>query len=135
MRIKGYYYRDKDQAFLVSEDMKKSIDSALAQSKEVDTGGRTLYPIFDAPSDYEVRAGKTRVAAWCIKPNQTPTLRWYWQIREHKKSDSRCKPLGGGLCGFKMVRYLDWNASASKWELLPMVNHASSEQEKVLDSN
>lgn len=135
MRIKGYFYRDKDQAFMVGDATKKAIDAAIMQGQEVDTGGHTLYPIFEPPTDYEIKAGKTKMQAWLIRPNQTPTLRWYWQIREHKKTDNRCKPLGGGLCGFKMIRYMDWNASTSKWELLPMVNHADSEQEKVLDSN
>lgn len=61
-------------------------------------------------------------------------VQWYWQVREHTKRHHDCKPLGDGLCGFKMVRYEDWNDETKKWELLPMVNHATPEQERVLDS-
>ncbi len=134
MRVKDYFYRDKDQAFLVSDSVKKGIEKALAHGLPVDTGGKVLYPIFENPSEQDVRAGKTREAAWQIRPDNCPTLRWYWQIQEHKKAHVGCKPLGDGLCGFKMVRFYDWNAESGKWELCPMVNHADSAQEKVLDS-
>lgn len=135
IRAKGYYYRDKDQAFIVSAEMKKAIDKAIAHGMPVDTGGKVLYPILDAPSKQDIAMGKTRTEAWLIRPNSSPAIRWYWQIQEHKKGHTGCKTLGDGLCGFKMVRYAEWNASTSKWELLPMVNHADSVQERVLDSN
>ena len=61
-------------------------------------------------------------------------VRWYWQIQAHDKKHTGCKPLGDGLCGFKMVRYEDWNGETHSWELLPMENHATPEQEAVLDS-
>ena len=134
MDVKGYYYRDEDQAFLVSDEATKEINRALARGSEVDTGGKTLYPIFSNPTERMLRTGKTKIPAWVIRPDSTPTLRWYWQIQEHKRNHSKCKPIGDGLCGFKMVRYFEWNASTSKWELCPMVNHADSVQEKVLDS-
>lgn len=132
-RAKGYYYRDKDQAFMVADSVKKEIDKAIAHGLPVDTGGHTLYPILDEPTEQEIRFGKTTTEAWIIRPNSVPTLRWYWQIQEHRKNHTSCKPLGDGLCGFKMVRYAQWNTSARKWELLPMVNHADSVQEQVLD--
>lgn len=135
MRIKGYFYRDKDQAFLVDKQLEKDINKAVAHGWTIDTGGKVIYPILDDPSESEIRAGKTKVAAWWIKPNQIPTLRWYWQIQEHHKNHSYCKSLGDGLCGFKMVRFYNWDETSKKWELLPMINHATAEQEKVLDSN
>lgn len=135
MQPKGYYYRDKDQAYMVDTAMVKQINKAIMHGTPIDTGGKILYPIFGSPSEKDIKAGKTRTPAWLIRPNSIPTLRWYWQIQEHKKAHTGCKPLGDGLCGFKMVRYFDWNTSTGKWELLPMVNHADSVQEKVLDSN
>lgn len=134
MKVKGFYYRDKDQAFLVSDAAVKEINKALIHNIPVDTGGYILYPIFEDPSEQDIRAGKTKKVAWQIRPNQCPTVRWYWQVQEHKKSHHSCTSLGDGLCGFKMVRFYTWNASTSKWELSPMVNHADSEQEKVLDN-
>lgn len=135
MRAKGYYYRDKDQAFVVDPQKVKEINHAIMHGLPVDTGGRVLYPILDAPSEFQKRTGKTKTESWLINHNSSPTLRWYWQIQEHKKGHTGCKPLGDGLCGFKMVRYAQWDEASKKWELLPMLNHATSEQEKVLDSN
>jgi len=135
MNAKGYFYTENGQAYMVDKSLAKSINSAILHGLEIDTGGRTLYPILDDPTEQQIRAGNTKTPAWHIRPNSTPTLRWYWQIREHHKSHVGCKPIGDGLCGFKMVRFYDWNASTSKWELLPMINHADSQQEKVLDSN
>lgn len=135
MNIKGFFYRDKDQAFLVSDAIAKNIKKAIIRGENIDTGGKILYPIFKDPTEKELRAGKLRTPAWLIRNGSTPTLRWYWQVREHKKADMGCKPLGDGLCGFKMVRFYEWNASASKWELSPMVNHADTQQEQVLDNS
>ena len=134
MRAKAYYYKDKDQAFLVSESQKKSIDLDIIHGRPVDTGGKTLYPILEDLTEVDIRAGKTKAIAWIIRNGQSPTARWYWQIQEHRKSHATCHPLGDGLCGFKMVRFYEWNASTSKWELCPMVNHADTLQEQVLDS-
>lgn len=135
MRVKGYYYKDKDQAFLVSESDFKAIQKAIMHGLPVDTHGHTLYPIFTDPSEEEIRAKKTKTVAWLIRDGQSPTARWYWQIKEHRKADTGCKTLGGGLCGFKMIRYAQWDDESKKWELLPMLNHADSEQEKVLGAN
>jgi hypothetical protein len=134
MIAKTYYYRDKDQAFLVDDDQVKRINKAVMHNLPVNFE-RTLYPIFENPTEKEIRAGKTRRSAWQIRPHSCPTVRWYWQIQEHKKGHTGCKPLGDGLCGFKMVRFYEWNESASKWELSPMVNHADLQQEQVLDNN
>lgn len=135
MRAKGYYYRDKDQAFMVDERMFKQINHCVTHGLPVSTNGHTLYPILEAPSEQELRKGTPRVPAYAIHDGGVPVIRWYWQIQEHKKAHSGCKSLGDGLCGFKMVRYAEWNETSKKWELLPMVNHASLEQERVLDSN
>lgn len=135
MRAKGYYYMENGQAYMVAESVAKDINKSIAHGLPVDTGGRVIYPIISDPTEREIRAGKAKTAAWVIRPNSSPTLRWYWQIQEHKKSHASCKPIGDGLCGFKMVRFFTWNASAGKWELSPMVNHATPEQEQVLDSN
>lgn len=59
-------------------------------------------------------------------------VRWYWKICEHDKLHNGCVPLGDGLCGVKAIRYRVWNCG--KWEAEPMVNHATPEQEQVLDS-
>ena len=134
MIAKSYYYRDKDQAFLVDDNEVKKINKALMHGLPVDSIERTLYPIFEEPTEKEIAAGKTTKPAWMIRPHSSPTVRWYWQVQEHKKKHSSCIPLGGGLCGFKMIRYYAWNGSTNKWELSPMVNHADSEQEKVLDN-
>jgi hypothetical protein len=134
MRVKAYYYKKDGQAFMVDEMLKKQIDKAIAHGMEANDSDDTLYPIFDTPSEHELRAGKTKEAVWLIRPHSTPTLRWYWQVQEHKKKHSECKQIGDGLCAFKMVRYAEWNADSKKWELLPMVNHASAEQEQVLDN-
>lgn len=135
MIAKSYFYRDKDQAFLADDAEVKKINKAIMHGLPVNSIGKTLYPIFDAPTEREMREGKIRRPAWQIKPHSCPTVRWYWQIQEHKKNHTGCKPLGDGLCGFKMVRFYEWNESASKWELSPMVNHADSQQEQVLDTN
>lgn len=60
-------------------------------------------------------------------------VRWYWAVREHEDYHKDCTLLDNGLCGFKMLRYERWNEDEKTWELLPMENHASPEQEKVLD--
>ena len=135
MKVKGYYYKERDQAFMVSDAVFKDIEKAIAHGLPIDTGGKVLYPMFSEPTEDEIRFNKTRIPAWLIRDGHQPALRWYWQVREHKKLDKGCKPLGGGLCGFKMVRFAEWNDDSKKWELLPMVNHADSSQEKVLDSN
>lgn len=59
-------------------------------------------------------------------------VEWYWMIQPHDKSHFRCHPLGDGLCAVKVVRYENWNGEA--WEAEPMENHATPEQEQVLDS-
>jgi len=135
MRANGYYYMENGQAYMVAESVAKDINKAIAHGLPVDTGGHALYPIMPEPTEREIRAGKAKTAAWLIRPNSSPALRWYWQIQEHKKNHASCKPLGDGLCGFKMVRFFTWNATTSKWELCPMVNRATPEQEQVLDSN
>lgn len=135
MLMKAYYYKKDGQAYMVDERTKKKIDKAIIHGIEANDSDYTLYPIFNDPSEKDIRAGNTKKPVWLIRPHSIPTLRWYWQIQEHKKAHTGCKPLGDGLCGFKMVRYAEWNGSTSSWELLPMVNHADSEQEKVLDTN
>lgn len=134
MKVKAYYCKKDGQAFMVDDALKKQIDHAIMHGLEANNSDYTLYPIFEAPSEQEIRAGKTKEAVWLIRPHSTPTLRWYWQVQEHKKKHTACKVLGDGLCAFKMVRYAEWNAVSNKWELLPMVNHASTEQERVLDN-
>lgn len=135
MKVKSYYYQDKDQAFLISDSAFREVEKARIHGLSIKTGGYTLYPIFEPPTETEIRLNKTKTPAWLIRDGGCPTVRWYWQIREHKKGHSNCKTLGDGLCGFKMVRFAEWNDEAKKWELLPMVNHADSQQEKVLDTN
>lgn len=61
-------------------------------------------------------------------------VRWYWMVQPHNKSHARCKLLGDGLCAIKMVRYEDWNEGLHRWEAVPMDNHATPEQEQVLDT-
>lgn len=133
-KLKGYFYKDKDQAFMVSDSDFKDIQGALMRGEGADTSGRILYPVFDKPTKWEIEQGKARTPAYMVRDGQLPTLRWYWQIREHKRTDHGCIPVGDGLCGFKMVRFMNWNAEKDQWELEPMVNHADSAQEKVLDS-
>ena len=134
MRAKAYYYKKDGQAYMIDESLTKAVNKAIAHGLEANNSDYTLYPIFEAPSEQDIRAGKTKEAVWLIRPHSTPTLRWYWQVQEHKKKHTACKVLGDGLCAFKMVRYAEWNETSKKWELLPMVNHASLEQERVLDS-
>jgi len=59
---------------------------------------------------------------------------WYWMIQPHQKNHGRCKPLGDGLCAIKMIRYENWNEDNKSWEPEPMDNHATPEQEQVLDA-
>ena len=62
-------------------------------------------------------------------------IRWYWMIQAHQpRSHSQCRLLGDGLCAIKMVRYETWNEERGCWEEEPMPNHATPEQEEVLDS-
>lgn len=135
MSVKGYYYQERGQSFMVADSVRKAVDKAIAHGLPVETGGHTLYPIFADPTAEELRAGKTRKPAWHIRNGHTPTLRWFWQVKEHHKADISCKRLGDGLCGIRMVRFYEWNESTRAWELMPMVNHADSQQEKVLDSS
>lgn len=132
MNIKTYKYEDKGQWYCVTETDLKKIKSGEGEPNYI---GRALYPIYDDPSEKEIEKGKTRIPATVIRDGATPMVRWYWQIREHDKRHHDCTVLGDGLCGFKMIRYLGWNAKEQTWELLPMVNHATPEQEKVLDSH
>lgn len=60
-------------------------------------------------------------------------VQWYWMIQAHHRDHGRCTPLGDGLCAIKMVRYETWNGEA--WEPEPMDNHATPEQEQVLESH
>ena len=130
-----YTYMDKGQAYLVSDEDKREIEKALMGSSPVNTHGRVIYVIPDDPDEDDIRKGKTRCPATIIRDGSLPSVRWYWGVKEHRVADRGCKPFGDGLCGFKMIRYFDWNSESKQWELLPMVNHATPEQEKVLDSN
>ena len=132
MKVKSYKYEDKGQWYLIDDDETERINRGVG---EPNASNRTLYPIFDSPTKDEISAGKTTTPAWLIRPYGRPAVRWYWQVREHSKKHQTCKLLGNGLCAFKMVRYYDWNDDTNEWELLPMVNHATPEQEKVLDTN
>lgn len=132
MKIKSFKYEDKGQWYLIDDDEAKRLMGGAGESNQ---SNHTLYPIFDAPTKAEIAASKTRTPAWLIRPYGRPAVRWYWQVREHRKKHEGCKVLGDGLCAFKMVRYYDWNDETNEWELLPMVNHATPEQEKVLDTN
>lgn len=60
---------------------------------------------------------------------------WYWMIQAHQRSHARCKVLGDGLCATKAVRYETLNEETGEWEAEPMDNHATPEQEQVLDNN
>ena len=82
--------------------------------------------IIDTRKDAEMI---TRVAT-----GEDGQVRWYWAVREHKDYHKDCTILDNGLCGFKMLRYERWNETDKTWELLPMENHATREQEKVLDN-
>ena len=42
MRAKGYYYRDKDQAFMVDERMFKQSNHCVTHGLPVSTNGHTL---------------------------------------------------------------------------------------------
>lgn len=128
-----FYYMEKGQAYLISEEDRREVERAILGSRPVNTHGRVLYPIYDEPSPLDKQNGRQRMAMM-IHDGQLPTLRWYWQVREHKNNHHGCKSLGDGLCGFKMVRYMTWNDDTKKWELLPMINHATPEQEQVLDA-
>lgn len=130
-----YTYMDKGQAYLVSDEDKREIEKALMGSSPVNTHGRVIYVIPDDPDEDDIRKGKTRCPAAIIRDGALPSVRWYWGVKEHRATDRGCKTFGDGLCGFKMVRYFGWNSETKKWELLPMVNHATPEQEKVLDAN
>lgn len=129
IQVKGYYYEEAGQRYTMTPKV-------MAETLRGNGGkiGRTLYPIFERPSQADVNAGRTRVAVWRITPDGCRVVRWYWQVREHTKGHSGCCALGDGLCGFKMVRYANWNAEAGKWELEPIENRATPEQERVLDS-
>ena len=132
MNITSYKYQDKGQWYLVSDDDFKKINNGEGQPAYF---GRALYPVYSAPTEKEIEKGKTRMPLVVIRDGVTPTTSWYWQIREHTKRHNTCVPIGDGLCGFKMVRYIDWNANEKAWEIEPMVNHATPEQEKVLDNH
>lgn len=130
-----FYYLDKGQAYLVSNDDCEAIIKALRGAKPVNTHGRTIYPILDPPTDRELAQGKTSRVAFVIHDGGLPVARWYWQVHEVRKGQHGAyKSLGDGLCAVKVVRYQDWNADTNKWELRPMVNHATPEQEQVLDA-
>ena len=128
-----FYFMEKGQAYLISQEDAREVEKAILGSRPVCTHGRTIYPIYDEPSPLDKQNGKTRIAL-VIHDGQLPTVRWYWQIREHTSKHHGCKVLGDGLCGFKMVRCMNWNDDTKKWELLPAVNHATPEQEQVLDA-
>lgn len=130
-----FYYMDKGQAFLVSETDQKEIEKCMRGNLPVNTHGRTLYPIYDDPSEEDIAKGKTTRVAFVIHDGGFPVARWYWQVSEHKRAlPNGYKALGDGLCASKMVRCMTWNSETKKWELLPMVNHATPEQEQVLDT-
>lgn len=136
MNIKGFYYFVDGKAYMVSDTDFKKIQKDFLGARPVNTNGRTLYPVFDDPSDADIKSHKTRMKAWLVRDGMMPTIRWYWQVCETpKNAGSAYKALGDGLSGFKMVRYLDWNQDTKKWELLPMVNHATPEQEVILDAH
>lgn len=134
MSIKGYYYLHQGQSYLVSDEDFKQISSQVMRGDNVDTHGRTLYPILEDPTPKEIAKGVKKVAATMIRDGNTPTVRWYWAIHEHDGDHFNCVPVGGGLCAYKMVRFFEWNDSVKKWELLPMINQADADQIKVLNS-
>lgn len=82
--------------------------------------------IIDTRKDAEMI---TRVAT-----TEDGQVRWYWAVREHQDYHKDCTILNNRLCGFKMLRYEYWNEDEKSWVLLPMENHATPEQEKVLDN-
>ncbi len=129
-----YFYEQQGQKYMLSESETRLVEKCLRGNSPVATNGRTLYAVPTAqPSASDIRDGKTTRAAVVIRNNGLPTVRWYWRVREHKVAHRGCTPFGDGLCAFKMVRYFNWNDETGKWELLPAVNHATPEQEKVLD--
>lgn len=135
MKVIGYYYLERGQQFKVDDATAAEINRRIMVGDRTDSGTKTYYPIFGAPSDKDIREGKTSIAAWRYVHGEQ-YARWYWQVCSHTKRHSRCHMLdhASGLCGMKVLRYLDWNDAKKQWEVRPMVNHATPEQEKVLDS-
>lgn len=127
----NFFYKQAGAAYVVSDADRASIMADIMASRPVDTAGRTLYVMYDEPQN-AVDAATPRPAT-VIRDGSHPSHRWYWQVREHHRTHHRCRELGGGLCATKMVRYMDWDAATRSWKLQPMVNHATPEQEKVLD--
>lgn len=97
----------------------------------VKTGGRIIYPVVPKPKLRDFH----RKPATLIRDGQAESVRWYWQICEHKNNHYNCHMIDPncGLCARKVLRYINWNMGANRWELEPMVNAATKEQLKVLD--
>lgn len=64
--------------------------------------------------------------------NGYQVMQWYWKICTHEANHGGCKQLDDGLCAVKALRYEYWNGD--RWVDEPMLNHATPEQEKVLDN-
>ncbi len=62
-------------------------------------------------------------------------VQWYWMVQPHQNYHNNCKIIGDGLCAIKMIRYENWDEVGKRWEAEPMDNHATPEQEKVLDTH
>lgn len=130
LESRAWYYIENGKRVLLSKAVNKQVNRENLMG-EVHTGGKTLYPVLRAPEMMD----KTKIPATCIRDGYCESVMWYWQICEHDKRHYDCTILdaSSGLCGRRMVRYLNWNHIAKQWEIEPMVNAATDSQIKVLE--
>lgn len=127
---RAWYYVENGKKVLLSDAVNRDVNHENLIG-EVRTGGRVLYPVQLPPAMTE----RHRRPATCIRDGGCESVMWYWQVCEHDKRHYDCTILdaNGGLCGRRMVRYLNWNQSAKQWEIEPMVNAATDSQIRLLE--
>lgn len=129
--IKDFYYLKGGKAYLIGKNTTNEILKQIRTEGKAKTNGFTLYPVHSDPELED----KKRIVATVVHDGGSEEARWYWQVKEHQKNDAFCEPIphSGGLCGIKVLRYLQWNEQSKKWEFEPIINAATPEQIRCLE--
>lgn len=98
-------------------------------NEPLETNGCAFYPQWPEPAF----KSETRIA-WNLAADGSRQARWCWQVVAHKKSHGKCKPIGNGKCGVKVLLKLGWNAKTNLWTLVENPDAATKDQIKQINA-
>lgn len=78
-------------------------------------------------------AQNAKYVAWKINYDGIPVIRWYWKVRDHKKTCQRCYRLDEGRCAVKVAAMIQWDSVSNYWTLAPMEYKATDEEAQILN--